>query len=165
MLFLSHPFGPGPCIWKVCTERVCCACAIEEGFIQKRRQRSTLLFGGKNILTSLLHYGSSARKLNKLCPPKQHRRPLPSLLYLSFVLTWMLICADLEADLCWPGGWSVLTWMLICASSQAVTLVISLGLHTTVLPAHMDRCSVQKISKFGIVRAAKFSYLKKSQGP
>ena len=30
-------------------------CSIEEGFIQKRRQRSSLLFGGHNLFNSLLH--------------------------------------------------------------------------------------------------------------
>ena len=34
---------------------------IEEGFIQKRRQRSSQLFGGKNWLNSLPHYRFSAR--------------------------------------------------------------------------------------------------------
>ena len=36
---------------------------IEEGFIQKRRQRSSLLFGGQNWFNALPHYRLSARMI------------------------------------------------------------------------------------------------------
>ena len=91
--------------------------SIEEGFIQKRKQRSALLFGHwwtefikflaalailhqddlknrTNSSFSWYHCGAihpflhiirvqnsyRGKELNKICPPKQQRRPLPSLL-------------------------------------------------------------------------------------
>ena len=51
-------------LWKKCAGlNRWCTIPIEEEFMQKRRQRSSLLFGGQNWFNSLLHYRFRARMI------------------------------------------------------------------------------------------------------
>ena len=89
---------------------------IEEGFIQRRRQRSSMLLGGFRICsipcrailklccTCKTASADSRKGIEYILSPKQQRRPLPFLLYKSFF--YWAQGQDVRVAALWIQDWS-----------------------------------------------------------